>query len=337
MTEILQGDVKVPGLGKTKKVWVYGGLGLAGAYVAYRWWAASVSDEPSGPQADYEVAGVGDGIGVVTGGTDGTAGSGNNNTETDGRNTDTIDNNAEWTQKAAEILSNAGYDPATVYAALGEFLARRSLDAMEASIARAAIAAVGHPPIGGPYSVLEAGAPTVPGSPSPTTLPAPKNLRAWDKTTTTQIGMQWDPVEGASHYRIFRTDLGLEPIGDSLDTKFWSRGLSPGTSYSYTVAAMSTTNKTGTMSGVYTARTAAQAPKPAPKPPVGKPKTGIPPYTQVIAKRGDSISKIAARYGKSWQTVWNFNLKYRSKTTAAILRARGPHKIFSGTRIWIPR
>jgi len=63
----------------------------------------------------------------------------------------------------------------------------------------------------------------------------------------------------------------------------------------------------------------------------------IPPYVSVKAKSGDSISKIAARYGKSWQTVWNFNLKYRSAATVAIMKARGPNLIFSGTTIWVPK
>lgn len=72
---------------------------------------------------------------------------------------------------------------------------------------------------------------------------------------------------------------------------------------------------------------------PPPKPPSNK----VPAHDVVITKRGDSISKIATRYGKSWQTVWNFNLKYRSAATRAILKARGPNLIFAGTRIWVPK
>ena len=72
-------------------------------------------------------------------------------------------------------------------------------------------------------------------------------------------------------------------------------------------------------------------------PPTNPPTNRIPPYISVKAVRGDSISKIAAKYGKSWQTVWNFNLKYRPAATAAIMRARGPNLIFAGTTIWVPR
>lgn len=82
---------------------------------------------------------------------------------------------------------------------------------------------------------------------------------------------------------------------------------------------------------------------PNPKPPTTKPPTTkppttrVPPYVEVIAKRGDSISKIAGRYGKGWREVWDFNLKYRSAATAALLRARGPNLIYAGTRIWVPK
>lgn len=77
---------------------------------------------------------------------------------------------------------------------------------------------------------------------------------------------------------------------------------------------------------------------PVVKPPTPKPPTTrIPPYTEVVAKRGDTISSIAKRHGKDWRTVWNFNLKYRPPATAAIMRARGPNLIFAGTRIWVPK
>lgn len=82
-------------------------------------------------------------------------------------------------------------------------------------------------------------------------------------------------------------------------------------------------------------------PKPDPVTPTPvTPKPGgnkIPPHHVVKAVRNDTISKIAAKYGKSWQTVWNFNLKYRSAATVAIMKARGPNLIFAGTTIWVPK
>jgi hypothetical protein len=80
-------------------------------------------------------------------------------------------------------------------------------------------------------------------------------------------------------------------------------------------------------------------PKPPPsKPPVPKPpSTKTPPYWDEVAHSGDSVSKIAARHGKGWKEVWAFNLKYRSPATVAVLKARGPNLIFSGTHIWVPK
>src|SRR5690606_13528895 len=75
-----------------------------------------------------------------------------------------------------------------------------------------------------------------------------------------------------------------------------------------------------------------------PTPPTTKPPTNkVPPHYSVRAKRGDSISSIAARYGKGWKETWDFNLKYRSAATAAIMRARGTNLIYSGTTIWVPK
>lgn len=96
-------------------------------------------------------------------------------------------------------------------------------------------------------------------------------------------------------------------------------------------------------------------PPPVKKPPPSKPpvktpapvhpptKPGIPPYTSVKVSSSDpnrrTVSAIAAHYGhgQSWQTVWNFNLKYRPPATAALLRARGPNLVFNGTTIWVPK
>ena len=74
-----------------------------------------------------------------------------------------------------------------------------------------------------------------------------------------------------------------------------------------------------------------------PPPPPGPGTTTVPPHHSVVAKRGDNISKIASKYGKSWQETWAFNLKWRNAATAAIMRARGPNLIFKGTTIWVPK
>ncbi|NUT27682.1 MAG: fibronectin type III domain-containing protein [Streptomyces sp.] len=239
--------INIPKVGPVKKVYVWGAIGVVGVYVAWRWYSAGAA---GGDETTYATSDVGEGLepsGVVgAGGASGNvqwAGS-----TTDGTSGDVIDTNAEWTQAAVQFLANQGKDPIAVSEALGEFIDRRPLDDSEQAIARAAMAAFGQPPENRPWTVI----PQV----GPTTMSAPANLRAWDKTTTTQIGFQWDPVPGAVHYRIFRADLGSEPIGDSFDTKFWARGLQPGVTYRFQVAAISTLGKTGPKSSTYTAKTA---------------------------------------------------------------------------------
>lgn len=80
------------------------------------------------------------------------------------------------------------------------------------------------------------------------------------------------------------------------------------------------------------------APPPKTTPPTPKPPTNrIPRYTTYTVKRGDTLSAIGRKYGVSWRTIWNFNLKYRSAATRALLRARGPNLIYAGQVFWIPR
>lgn len=331
MAEILQGDVNVPVLGKTKKIWIFGGLGVAGAYVGWRWYQAS----RAGAGADDGMYATPDQseYGQSTSGGAYNPGGNTGNTETDGTTPGAINDNAAWTNRAVELLANAGYEPSVVYAALGEFLDRRALDKTEASIARAAVAGAGEPPVGRPWTVIEESA-TGTG-----TLPAPGGVKAsasqWDTVT-----VSWSAVSGASKYQVYRNGSA---IATATGTSFKLSGLTQKTAYRFAVAAIGTTGKTGTRSGEVSVTTPAapvmnKPPNPTlPKPGVKTPGTRIPPYTEVIARSGDTISKIASRYGKSWQTVWNFNLTYRSAATRALLKSRGPNKIFRGTRIWVPR
>lgn len=253
MTEFMQGTVDAPVVGKTKKVYIYVPLGLAGAYVAWRWWQASQAsseEDTAASDGTYSSDDLSE-YGLSTTGGTGTVTGNNGVIDSDGTTSD-VDTNSEWNNKAVELLSNSGYDPAVVRAALGEFLDRRALDKAEASIARTAIGAAGQPPENRPWSVIEeAGAGTG-------TLAAPTNVRAWNKATASVISMQWDAVAGARNYVVYRTDLGMsEPIGYSSDTKFNANGLSGAKTYSFIVCAVGTTGKVGGKSSVYTAKTAA--------------------------------------------------------------------------------
>lgn len=79
-------------------------------------------------------------------------------------------------------------------------------------------------------------------------------------------------------------------------------------------------------------------PPPNTKPPTPKPPTNrIPRYVTYTVKSGDTLSSIARQFGTTWRRIWDFNLKYRSPATRAILRARGPNYIVRGQVFWIPR
>lgn len=240
--------MKVPVIGKSKKWVVYGVGGVAVAYVGWRWWSASREEEPE-PGADglYTTPDLSEyGLSTTGGATTVTGNTGSQTTDATGA--DTIDTNAEWSQKAVELLGNAGYDSAVVYAALGEFLSRRSLDQAEATIARAALAAAGQPPVNGPFSVIEEATTGGTGTPG-----SPKNLKSGGAATSTTVVLTWDRVDGAAGYRIYR-GTG-ENVGHSTDNKFTVTGLQPDTTYSFTVAALSSTGKTGPRSNTYKGKT----------------------------------------------------------------------------------
>jgi nucleoid-associated protein YgaU len=58
-------------------------------------------------------------------------------------------------------------------------------------------------------------------------------------------------------------------------------------------------------------------------------------YTVVA---GDTLSKIAAKYGTTWQAIWSYNLTpgVRPAATQAKLQAQGPNLIYAGQSFLIP-
>ncbi len=248
MPDFLEGDVKLPGIGKSKKWVVYGIGGTAAVYVGWRWWQASQSSGASDTATSdgtYTSPDLTD-YGLSTSGGPLNVGGNTGNSTTDG--TTGIDNNAEWTQYATEQLTNAGYDPAVVAAALGEFLAKRSLDKSEASIARTALAYAGQPPIGGPFPVNEAAATGT------TSLPAPTGLKVTTGTTTATL--TYNRVDGAGYYRAYRDGVSTN-IGATDGTTITVGGLEPNKEYTFYIAADTTTGKPGARSTGVKAKTKA--------------------------------------------------------------------------------
>lgn len=57
-------------------------------------------------------------------------------------------------------------------------------------------------------------------------------------------------------------------------------------------------------------------------------------------KPGDTLSSIAAKYGTTWQAIWNYNIDPahgRPASTIATLKQRGPNLLFSNELILIPQ
>lgn len=238
MPEFLEGTIDVPAIGRTKKAYVLVPVGLAGVYVIYRWYQASRSsgEESTASDGTYSTDDLSEyGLSTTGGATTVTGNTGA--TTTDATNPSAIDDNAEWTAAAVERLSNAGYDPATVYGALGEFLGRKALDKSEASIARAALAAAGQPPENRPWSVIEE------ASTGTGTLAAPTGLKATE-VQPTSVKLTFSAVDGAALYSAYDARSAFV-AGTGTGTSISVGSLTPNTKYSFSVAARSSTGKAG--------------------------------------------------------------------------------------------
>ncbi|MFG3549716.1 PHB depolymerase family esterase [Streptomyces sp. NPDC047725] len=87
-------------------------------------------------------------------------------------------------------------------------------------------------------------------------LPAPSNLAA-GATSDTSVALSWSSVEGATAYRVHRDGARA---GAPAGTSFTDTGLLPGTSYTYSVAAVAADGTTGQMSPPLTVTTTGHAP-----------------------------------------------------------------------------
>lgn len=226
----------VPRIGKVRKTWVWAGLAAAGLYIGWRYYqAAKAPDTPTAPETSDVGAPV-DPSGVVG------AGGVSGNTQYAGTTTNTgdvIDTNDKWVAKAVDRLGAAGMDPAAVYVALGDYLARKPLDDKEQSFVSAAVAAAGPPPVGGPYAIIpQIGA---------VTLTAPTGLRMVS-VERDRATLSWDAVPGAQFYHVWRVGV-WDPVFAAKTTSATVTGLKPATRYEFVVAADTLTGKLGPKSG----------------------------------------------------------------------------------------
>ncbi|MER6983635.1 PHB depolymerase family esterase [Streptomyces carpinensis] len=88
-------------------------------------------------------------------------------------------------------------------------------------------------------------------------LPAPSGV-AVTGTTDTGASLSWNAVSGAASYDVYRDGT---KAGSTTGTSYTDTGLSAGTSYSYTVAAVDATGAAGAPSAPVTATTTGSTPK----------------------------------------------------------------------------
>ncbi len=170
----MEGTIKLPLLGPTKKEHVYIGGALVVGIVGYAYWsrrsieqaeAATVDDGTVRPStADGTDSYIPPGGSLGVGGS--TVGGG------DAVVLPPI-TNAEWTTRAVNAMVGIGYDPTFVSTVLGQVLARQPVaDAASRDAWNTAVGLMGPPPQG-TYSVTVAATPPTTTNPPPTTTNPP--------------------------------------------------------------------------------------------------------------------------------------------------------------------
>ncbi|MFJ9772400.1 PHB depolymerase family esterase [Kitasatospora sp. NPDC101157] len=90
-------------------------------------------------------------------------------------------------------------------------------------------------------------------------LPAPSGLTVTG-TTADSVSLSWNPVDGAASYEVYR---GGTKVSSVTGTAYTDTGLTAGTPYGYTVAAVDSSGTVGARSATVRATTAGGGPAPA--------------------------------------------------------------------------
>lgn len=240
-------DVDVPKIGKVDKKVLIPIVVAAGGYIAYRYWRAR-NDVGEGEPTDPGMEDPGMIPGVVgavkpdnsygiPGGDTSTSGGGFRGTT-----------NSEWTEYVTERLQqDTRWSYSTITVALGNFLTGKPLSNDQQDIVRAALGIAGQPPVGS-HSV-------VPGGNTPITV-APSGLRG--SATPTSVSVSFTPVAGAATYNGYRsnsTGSQSNALASSAGSPIVFTDLEPATSYTFQVAAVSSSGAVGPKSATITVKT----------------------------------------------------------------------------------
>lgn len=214
--------VTLPGIGAVDQKYVYAGGAVVAGIVGYAWWRRS-QEPPPASWADVDPADLIPSTEHVS------PGGGSNLPPSTGDGRPLITTNDQWAAAATDRLSSIGYTPQFVAEALGAFLARQDLSALQAAAVLAAKAQLGEPPVGGPWPVKVKG-PSGGDGGEHTPLGAVTNLRATGSTRNT-ITLAWNAVPGATNYVVRVGGQGGQP-------KNWPAGWDSTTGTTYTVSGL---------------------------------------------------------------------------------------------------
>lgn len=237
-------DVDVPKLGKVNKKVVVGIAVAAGAYVAYRYYQSRNAAADTSTDPGYEDPGVLPGVaGAIK--PDGRYGSGDTTQTSD---TTQFTTNAQWSQFALEKLSQSDtWTYAQIAEALGNYLNDRPLSDLQKSIVTAALGVAGHEPVGS-HSIISGGNVDV--------TVAPTGVAA--TATATSALINFVAVPGARTYNVYRSD-STAAAGTAASSPITLSGLTPGTAYTVSVAAVSSAGAVGPKSSPISFKTPAVA------------------------------------------------------------------------------
>jgi hypothetical protein len=208
-------EIKVPAVGKVKRVYVIGGLAAIAGIVVYAYWRQS--------QAPVEEELPGEGDEWVTGDTwspDAYVGAdapgGSTTVPVEGATPFT---NAEWAQRVIDLLEGAQVERGFAAATVGKYLSGQPLTAAEKIVIQTAIALLGNPPAG---ALPIISAPT-PVTPTPTTPPASNKLATPTglRLTVNRRGyfeFVWNRVPGTTYYGVKKERPGRS-IGPTTTAK----------------------------------------------------------------------------------------------------------------------
>lgn len=244
---------KVPHVGGMDPRVIIGVGALGAGYVGWRWYqnrgdAGTATAAVTDPTATSDFADGGTVPGVLgavpADNSFGDSSTGAGDTTQTGNGLPTT--NAEWSQQALTTLQASDtWSFGDIVTALGNFLAGQPLSTLQQQIVQAALAVAGPVPVGS-HPVISGGNTAV------TVAPSISSIHTTDSTAT----IVFSPVAGAIGYRAY-DNVSATNVGSSEGPSITVGGLRPNTTYSFHVAALSSSGALGPSSATVKAKTAA--------------------------------------------------------------------------------